>query len=331
MSAEFYIKQNKKNDIQFVLKVNEHKFTLSNPKIQPFNEYFIENVRDILYYYYDLKIEKIYTNSKLKTVTDSSIFEFGAITRLPEFIDNVLSFDIFSLNDKNYLLKRDGNEIVEDKNNWEIFKQFRLNGMLREDCYYITKIGRFYDEKSVAKKNTKSNSLMIKKYKNLKETMYELYIGCGNDELYSNIAGITMSVNEEDLKIVKQWAEEFVKYSIATTKNAIEEIFNQEYENVELDEEDKNEYYFPYLLKKYFKENYPEDMDKFRNLYIKLYSESDILKELYQYIQNEPIDEPLFSRYNPPFTAKSYMEKGLKVWEAYEAVFDEYRKIMYEK
>ena len=312
--VKFYVKEKKEKE--FVLVINEHRFTLCSPSIQPFNEYFIESIEDILYYYYNVKIEELYSIGRPKTITILGILEFGAIRHLSEFIDDVLNFNIFSLKDKDYRYKKVGNKIVEDESFWSISKKFKCEGMLREDCYYITKTGIHRDEVFDYKKD--------KTEKNVNEITYDLYIGGGNDEINSNITGVNMTVTEEDLKIVKQWAEEFVNYSISYTKNSIDEIFNTDYDDV--DDENKDCYYYPYLLKKHLKEKYPEDMDKFREIYIKLYNESMILEEYYKYIKGEEIEEPLFSKWSTPFTAKQYIDEGLKDWEAYLKIYDEYKQ-----
>ena len=39
------------------MEINENRIILSNPSIQPFNEFYYEGKDDILHFYYDLKIQ----------------------------------------------------------------------------------------------------------------------------------------------------------------------------------------------------------------------------------------------------------------------------------
>ena len=40
-----------------ILEINEHRIILSDPSIQPFNEYKYENKKDIFHFYYNVKIQ----------------------------------------------------------------------------------------------------------------------------------------------------------------------------------------------------------------------------------------------------------------------------------
>jgi hypothetical protein len=107
-----------KNKKQIVLEVNEHKIALSNPSVQPHNEYIYNSPKDIMHFYYDIAIfedtnhynatrseeekqelieEGENVNNVWKKKTETYVYEFGILPSIPEFIDSVLEFDNFSL------------------------------------------------------------------------------------------------------------------------------------------------------------------------------------------------------------------------------------------
>ena len=54
--------------------------------------------------------------------------------------------------------------------------------------------------------------------------------------------------------------------------------------------------------------------------------EENIHEEYYKRIKGEKIEEPLFSKWDNPFTVDDYIKNGAKEWEAYLMLYNEYTK-----
>lgn len=319
---EFKVEKDKKSDEKlFILEHDEIKIILSNPRVQPFNEYRLSCKEDFFHFYYNLTIyEKHRYGGRPTKIFEGYITEFGVIQYLPEFIEETLSFDMHSLKDKNFYYERDNKrEIILSKTDWWVSKSFKLNGMLNEDVYKITRTLHYRDE-----------AYNVKKERNEKHVFFEeieMFIGGGDKQVKTNTNGVILYLDKDDLRVVSEWAKAFIDYTIKKEQEYIDSIFNKNYEDItDEDTNYKDEYYYPYLFKKYMKEKYPEDMDKFREIYTTLYHETFILEEYYKRIKGEEIEEPLFSKWDNPFTADDYIKQGDKEWVAYLKLLKRYYK-----
>ena len=100
----------------------------------------------------------------------------------------------------------------------------------------------------------------------------------------------------------------FMEYAGEETIKNINNMYNQE----------EDDYYYPYFLKKHLQEKYPEDASKLRDIYPLLYEIMDVLKEYYKYIKGEKIENPItLKRSDNIYTAKYFLDKGMKDYEAY--------------
>lgn len=315
---EFRIQYDKDNNPLFVLEHDEIKIMLNNPHIQPFNEYKLDSVDDFLYFYYNLTIyEKSRYGGRPKQIYNGFVTEFGVIPYLKDFINDSLAFDMRSLKDKNYSHKSDKNGGYElDKDEWNVIKTFELSGMLKEDVFRIQRT--LYFRKEAYNFQTDKNE------RNVYFENYELFVGGGDSQTKTNMCGTILNIQKNDFDIVIKWVESFLNYSISQEQKRINDIFEANYDDI--NDDSKDEYYYPYLFKKYMQEKYPEDADKFREIYTTLYSENFILEEYYKRIKGEKIEEPLFSKWDNPFTVDDYIKNGAKEWEAYLMLYNEYTK-----
>ena len=311
----------KNNQLLFILEHDEIKIVLSNPYIQPFNEYKLDSIDDFLYFYYNLMIyEKNKYGGRPRQIYTGYITEFGVIPYLKDFINDSLKFDMYSLKDKSYNYEPDKNGGYKlNTDEWSVSKTFELSGLLREDVFRI--------QRTLCFRKESYNFIKDKNEKDVYFETYELFVGGGDSQIKTNISGVILNIKKQDFDIVIKWAENFLNYAISQEQEKINKIFSANYDDI--NDDSKDEYYYPYLFKKYMQEKYPEDVDKVREIYTTLYSESFILQEYYKRIKGEKIEEPLFSKWENPFTVDDYIKNGAKEWEAYLKLYEEYKKIRF--
>ena len=162
--------------------------------MQAFNEYEeIKDVKDILYYYYDMFI---YTKkyeykedelvSKWNLVTSCYTHDFPEIIDFNDLIKYILKLDL----NKKKTRKKAQKIIYTDKTKEYSYKM-NVENCLFDDYYEITK----------TQKGKKKN--------------YSLYIGCSiSSQGNRRTTGISFKLNEEDLKNLLDCTEIFINYSI---------------------------------------------------------------------------------------------------------------------
>lgn len=127
------VKTYRRKKKECVLEINENRIILSNPRIQPYNEFCYESKNDILHFYYDLKIQydtnafyfmhmteeerkeaEIEKGKKIQrnwiTIASGYAYEFGAIIALPETIEAILNVNPDILGKKRYFFKESDKE-----------------------------------------------------------------------------------------------------------------------------------------------------------------------------------------------------------------------------
>ena len=320
-----------KNKKQIVLEVNEHKIALSNPSVQPHNEYIYNSPKDIMHFYYDIAIfedtnhynatrseeekqelieEGENVNNVWKKKTETYVYEFGILPSIPEFIDSVLKFDIKNDGQRTYFLERDfkTREYVRSTTDFECIHTMELSGMCEEDNLIITKYCRYFDS---------SYNEKIDDYAPKYIEYYKVFIGCGNNQIKENVTGIFFTIWEkEDLLKIKEWANLFMDYTKEVAQKHIEKMYASKEDNC----------YYPYFFEQHLKERYPEDVSKLREIYPKLYYESSIIEEYYDFCKENEIEEPIeLHRNGQVYTAKYFMDQGLKDYEAYIELAKLYR------
>lgn len=322
-----------------ILEINENRIILSNPRIQPHNEFEYKSNEDILYFYYNLELQcnplffhvlpvikeekkhkkhKKGNDSKKKkkvktrkwvTVADGFVYEFGAIKVLPEYIDDIIALDVTEKGTKEFFAE-DYDSTVLSETDYEASYEVSCTGMLDEDSYIIKKVHRHFDSSY----NSETDS-----YEPKDVEWYELYVGVG-EEYRKNTVGFRCGwLSEAELLTVKEWAEDFLQLAKERTQANIEAMFESEEDDYSCQ---------PKWFKEHMKKNYPEDFPKWKEIWVKLYNEDFIRDEYWKYVKGKRIKSPLFSKYDTPdkVVAQELIKDGMKDWEAYLKLIEFYRK-----
>lgn len=317
------VKNYRRKKSQCVLEVNENRIILSNPQIQPFNEYKYESKEDIMHFYYDLEIQfdRNYWKRMLNkegsckkkrkrdwvSVAKGNVYEFGAIVALEECINEIISIDLKKKKDRQYFCN-DFDDKEQTETDFEVFHEISCTGMLEEDSYVLKKNLRHFD--SVYDEKTDQ-------YISKDIEWYGIYIGIGSESKSNTMGFSCTDLTEDELLIIKAWAEDFLAMAKETTKKHIKKMFK---------EQGTDNVYSVGWFKEHMKKNYPEDYGKWKEIWIKLYQESFILEEYFNYVKGKEIEEPLFSKWEEDkVVAQELIKGGMKDWEAYCKMIDFYR------
>lgn len=243
----------------FVLEIGNNRIVLSNPSIQPFNEFKCDSFKDVMYFYYDVDIQT--KEDKIwKNIAKNGVYDFPALPSVPDMISHMLSYDMKKdYNKREYLY--DGFENKESTTNYEIRKDVNLSGILCEDEYSLTKYYRFIKDNYNPNKDT---------WEDTESVWYDLYVGININGGQSTVGFKTVHLNEEELETVRLWAEKFLEYAVNMQKEAIDNwLCDIEKGDIEDDSEyEKNVLEVYKLLRK---EN---NIEETRKLLIKLYDGS---------------------------------------------------------
>ena len=192
-----------KNNFKFI-KTDDNRFRwesnfmvleYSEPSIQAFQEYLpVKDFKDIMYYYYTVKIFKKIDNSKEILVSERDVYDFPCIDELKWIIEHQLN--------NNPTIN--GQKIEYKSGDIRYRETFETEGFACEDFYSISK-------------STDENN---------KNERYSIYIGTtydDNGDLTSN--GIrTPYINEHDLKELLNCVDSFIQYSIDCNNNALKKL-----------------------------------------------------------------------------------------------------------
>ena len=167
----------------------------SEPSIQAFQEYLpVKDFKDIMYYYYTVKIFKKIDNSKEILVSERDVYDFPCIDELKWIIEHQLN--------NNPTIN--GQKIEYQSGDIRYKETFESEGFACEDFY------------SISKSTDKNN----------KNERYSIYIGTtyvDKGDLTSN--GIrTPYINEHDLKELLKCVDSFIQYSIDKNNNELEKL-----------------------------------------------------------------------------------------------------------
>ena len=187
----------KTEDNRFRWKSNFMVLEYSEPSIQAFQEYLpVKDFKDIMYYYYTVKIFKKIYNSKEILVSERYVYDFPCITQLKWIIEHQLN--------NNPTIN--GQKIEYESGDIRYRETFESEGFACEDFY------------SISKSTDKNN----------KNEKYSIYIGTtynNNGDLTSN--GIrTPYINRNDLKELLKCVDSFIQYSIDKNNNELKESEN---------------------------------------------------------------------------------------------------------
>lgn len=317
-----------------ILEIGENRVILSDPEIQPFNEFLYRSKRDIFHFYYNMKIQ-LDTNAIYFSMTDEEreecekedghkiqhnwvtvaknyITEFGIIDALEECINTIIRSNPDE-GQKDYLKSADRKtrKIITSDTDYESMYEINLRGLLQEDQYILKKHHRHIETFNYRKNKDICHD----------EYYYSIYIGAGGESRDNSTGIFRERLSKKELLIIKKWAKDFMNLAKERTQKKIEWMFTRE----AYDGEEK--YYTPSWFERHMREKYPEDYPKWKEIWIKLYEEDFILKEYFKYVKGETIEDALFSKYTgEKVVAQELIKENMKDWEAYCKLVDFYRK-----
>jgi hypothetical protein len=301
---------------RFILELGEHRVILSSPSIQAYHEYEFEDITDALYFYHNFIIEKnrnynVFDDEdteskepKWEELTSVYVYEDSSTRVLPYFIDMVIDYDIKNESKKNYFTEQRGfsGEKKQSTTDYECREYFDLKGFEEEDCYTIVKFCRNFAE---------SYNKKTERYEPKYVEFYEMGFFCGCSEVDRNPEGFIAYLEEPDLLVIKDWANEFLEYAMELTKSKIKEA---------LASTEIEDFYCPGVVRKHIQDKYPEDIDKFEEIFKTIDRYDFIADRYYEWITGQTPEKEI--EVTTPDKKKrslpSLIESGMKDWEAAE-------------
>ena len=179
---KFY--KTKKN--KFRWEDDSMRLEFSNPSIQPYNEYLkIKDNKDIMHYYYDVKIFKK-INNKCELVCKRYTYDFPSIFQLQLILN-------YQLNNK--VTKEDGQKIEYESGEVKYRRTLETEDFACDDFYEITRIDSEDDDN---------------------DNCFGYIVYCGTTYDFDgdlNSSGIrTPYVKENDIKELLKCVNEFIQY-----------------------------------------------------------------------------------------------------------------------
>ena len=292
------VKQTKKFSI---LQIDNVRLVASNPSVTPYSTYIYESPKDIMYFYYDLALEKE-TESGWKTIKEARVTEFGIMKYLEGHINKVLAFDVKNEGVRNYFEKRnrDGSTSVSTTE-YEAICPMDIYGMFHEDCFHIKK-----------KYRTFTDSRGLNEFE-----LYDVNIFIGGDECHGIPIGVCFTnLEREDIINIKRFAQGFMEMANEITKKDIEKLLTS----------NKNDKYNePKIVRDHLKKIY--NIDDWRPIFLKISMEEYILDEYIDYItgKKEPSELKCHEWHGKCRTMEE-MLKTMTPHEAYMHIVDDNRR-----
>lgn len=172
--------------------------TYEEPRVTPHRERLLEDMKDVMYFYYNIKVL-----DEKKVLFESSTHDFPKVQNLPIYIDHILN------------MKEDEMFVYEDIKDGG-FERKKLYNFITLDDSFNMGIEYFYKIEKLITYVKQSNENKPKRYEE-----YTLTIGqnAPNKKGYSNGEDFGKSVfitylKKEDLLRLKNTAQDFCKYAI---------------------------------------------------------------------------------------------------------------------
>ena len=187
---------------QFVLDINQYRFSLSNPQAIHGQDGSVER----LCYNLELYINSSYPQGEADYQPATSIRadEYGNILKLPALIDTAVNFDVANCADKKYLTELINGEEVLSKTDYFATRSFPLTNPKNQDSYTIIKDYRysadFFDVETLTSHP-------------YEQTDYAIFIGCDSQATGTDLLGLTIDLGLDELLLVKKWAEDFIAFA----------------------------------------------------------------------------------------------------------------------
>ena len=188
----------KTNKNKFRWEDDSMRLEFSNPSIQPYNEYLkIKDNKDIMHYYYDVKIFKK-INNKCELVCKRYTYDFPSIFQLQLILN-------YQLNNK--VTKEDGQKIEYESGEVKYRRTLETEDFACDDFYEITRIDSEDDDN---------------------DNCFGYIVYCGTTYDFDgdlNSSGIrTPYVKENDIKELLKCVNEFIQYYIDENNKEVENL-----------------------------------------------------------------------------------------------------------
>lgn len=273
------------------LRIDDVKLIASEPEIQPFNTYIYKSPKDIMYFYYTLRMMQK-QGSRWREIASTRVFEFGIMNHIEEHIDKILKLNTKKEGIRQYFQHRDSDgNMVTSKNEFIAVCPCGLEGMFEEDAMLFTKYYKtFYDMHG------------RKEFE-----YYDLNLMIGGNELGKSAVGAYFTgLHREDLECIREFAKEFMRIANEETKARIERY---------LTNDEESPYNDPKLVRDCLRKEH--GITDWRPIFLKLSQEEYVLDEYIEYITGEKTEDEL--RCHEWHGEKRTMKQMLKVMPAHEA------------
>jgi hypothetical protein len=294
------VKVKEKNGV-WTLKIGTFKLKASEPSIQPFNEYVYEDEKDIMHFYYTLEMYRKPYKKDWKKVISNRVYEFGIMAHVPEFLREVLDFDVDKNGLRHYFKERNNDgTVTESKTEYEAFYPFSLSGMFGEDRIEIQKRFRTFDD--------------CRGHNEFE--LYDVNIFIGGNELGAQPYGVHFgSLEREDIEEMLKFYEGFMVMANKVAKENVETL---------LTNDEDNEYNDPKKVRDHLRVKY--GIENWRPIFIKLSREDYVLDEYVDYITGKtPVENLRCHEWHGEQRDMKTMLETMKDYEAYMHIIDDNR------
>lgn len=180
---------------EVIWKKENVSITFNNGTITPFNDSTLVDKKDIMYFYYNIKIQQNVDN-KINTLLFST-YDYPKVVYLNEFIDNIINFD----------MKKEG-YLLEDYKHNDFHRKVFYHQVELYDLFFLEYFIRIERYDYEVKQPFENEYKMF--------TQYKMTIG----ELTNDSIGQAMFFNnllKEDLLSLKDTANDFIQKTIDYT------------------------------------------------------------------------------------------------------------------
>lgn len=312
------VKHYTRKGTQSILEVNENRIILSNPDIQAINEFKYEGPQDILYFYYDTKIQfntnyfytdwmteqekeerdkedEITRQPNWVTLIKDRVTEFSSILDLVEVIKVLKEIDPDQKMQKQYFYDRDGKQ---DPDHYRTSFELSAVGFIEEEAYVLKK----YHEHYITYDDEKDKDIEVDRY------WYSVYFGIGNENKENTVGFLADRLTNEDLDEIVAWVDDFMELAKQITHKKIESWYRS----------NEDQYYCdPAWFREHMKEKYPEDFENWKEIWADLYDYTPVLEEYFNYVKEREIKQPFRNEKDQYETILDEIKAGEKDWKAY--------------
>ena len=292
-----------KKENSVILRTTNFKIVASEPSIQPFHTYILNDKKDIFHFYYNLKMYRKPYKGKWEKVISSYVTEFGIMPYVADALNNILKSDVTKEGIVTHFKEKDndGNTVVS-KEEFEATKTFVLSGLLNEDRLEITKTIRVFND--------------CRGHNEFE--YYDVNFIIGGSELGTLPIGASLlHLEKVDIEQIILFAETFVDMAIKKTQNSIENALNDDTES---------KYNTPKIVRDHLKKKY--NIDNWRPIFLKLHTEEYIIDEYIDYItQKKDITQLKCHEWHGEKRNMQKLLETMKDFEAYLFILNDNRNI----